>query len=299
MSFRYVGVMLALSLVECCMPAFAQSAPAAAPEHAVVAQKSTLVARILADSIAVDGGAHAAAADVERQLSRAASSYKRAQAHLDKGEVSAADRALNDAMRVLSKVRNRNADPGLQQNAEQTRYNQLVQSVESLEVSYMRNVERRSSWLAEVGDEDLKRVKILVNRAAELAAAGQLSQANTALLKAQRDMLSSYNGLLGTAPLVYDLQFASAEEEYRYEVERGRDYDGLVPVAITQFRPAREAVALIDRLVGESRAIVAKARTQAEQKQFPAAIQSQRDAIVKLQQALELAGIVVPQRLPN
>ena len=139
----------------------------------------------------------------------------------------------------------------------------------------------------------------MVSRAKALASAGQVAKANAELVKAQRDMLASYNGLLGTAPLVYDLRFVSPEEEYKYELERGRDYESLVPVAITQYRPTREKLVHITRLVDESHAQIAQARFDANSRQFASAIENQRQAILKLQQALELAGIVVPQIIAN
>jgi hypothetical protein len=72
-----------------------------------------------------------------------------------------------------------------------------------------------------------------------------------------------------------------------------------VPVAIVDYKPSRESVATIERLAEESRALATQARVHAEKGQFQFAIQSQREAIVKLQRALEVAGIVVPQRIPN
>jgi tetratricopeptide (TPR) repeat protein len=258
-----------------------------------------LVARILADSAKTENNAHVTSAEARRQLTKATAMHERAKAQLEKGEIAAADRSLNDAMRLISKVRNQAADTDLRRSAEQSKYSQLMQSVEALESSYFRNVERRSAWLAEVGDEDLKRVKILVNRAQTMASSGRYAEANATLVKAQRDMVSSYNGLLGTAPLIYDLHFVTTEEEYKYESERGRDYEGLVPVAIVDYKPSRESLVTIDRLVNESRALAAQARTHADKGQFQIAILSQREAIAKLQRALEVAGIVVPQRIPN
>lgn len=292
------GLALIAFLASAAVPA--QAGPASTPDRAVVAQKSMLVARILADSAAnANSWEHAGMAEGQKHLARAGALHKRAQVQLEKGEIAAADRSLNDAMRLLSKVRNRVADSRLWKSAEQARFTQLVQSIETLELSYLHNVGRRSAWLAEVGDEDLKRVKILVDRAKTMAASGRVMEANAALIKAQRDMLNSYNVVLGTAPLVYDLRFGSAEEEYRYESERGKDYEGLVPVALKENAPTREAVALIERLVDESNMLTATGRTQALHRQFSTAISNQREAIAKLQQALELAGIVVPQRLPN
>lgn len=299
MKMRQLATGLAFTAMQTCVPALAQTALQPVPDRMIVEQKSALVARILADSLIPDSSSGATGAEAKQRLTKAAELYKRAQTQLEKGRIAAADRSLNDAMRNVSKARTLLAGAVARTNAEQMRHGELQQSIEVLELSYQRNVERRSAWLAQVGDEDLKRVKILVNRAREIASSGKLREANAVLVKAQRDMISSYNTLLGTAPLVYDLRFGSTEEEYKYELERGRAYEGLVPAAIQEYKPKSELVMVIDRLVEESRALVAHAKSHAEKKQFPNAIQSQREAIAKLQQALEVAGVVVPQRIPN
>ena len=299
MKFRNLAGAVTFMSIQACASAVAQTASATAPERAIVEQKQALVARILADSPISERIAGGTSAEAKEKLAGAARQHKRAQLQLEQGHVAAADQSLNDAMRNISKARTLMAGPDIRANAEQARYTEVLQSVEVLEISYQRNVERRSAWLAEVGDEDLKRVKILVNRAKELASASQYREANAVLVHAQRDMISSYNGLLGATTLVYDLRFATAEEEYKYETERAYAYEGLVPTAIQEYAPKRELVTMIDRLVVESRALAAHAKSHAQKRQFPNAIQSQREAITKLQRALEVAGVVVPQRIPN
>ena len=299
MNARQLAGVVTFISIQACASAVVQTASASAPERAIVEQKQALVARILADSPIAESIAGGTNAEAKEKLAAATRLHKRAQLQLEQGHIAAADQALNDAMRNISKARSLVAAPNILANAEQTRYTEVLQSVEVLEKSYQRNVERRSAWLAEVGDEDLKRVKILVNRARGMASSGQFREANAVLVHAQRDMISSYNGLLGATPLVYDLRFASAEEEYKYETERGFAYEGLVPTAIQEYAPKRELVTVIDRLVVESRALAAHARSHAQKRQFPNAVQSQREAIIKLQRALEVAGVVVPQRIPN
>lgn len=299
MKMRQLAVVFSFIAMQTCVTALAQTAPVPVPERAIVEQKQVLVARILADSpisARVAGGTNA---DAKQNLARAARLHKQAQVQLDKGQITAADRSLNDAMRSISKARHLVAAPGIRENAEQQRHAELLQSIEVLEMSYQRNVERRSKWLAQVGDEDLQRVKILVNRGREIASSGQFLAANAVLVRAQRDMISSYNRLLGAAPLVYDLRFATAEDEYKYETERSRAYEGLVPAAIQEYQPSRDSVSRIDKLVAESRVLVAHARSHAEKKQFSSAIRSQHEATSKLQNALEVAGVVVPQIIPN
>lgn len=301
MNTRPFAIVVTFIVSQACVSVLAQTRQVTVPDRMGVEQKQVLIARILADSAALTAGMKPLSADARKQLALAEDLHQRAKSQLERGDIAAADQALNEAMRVIGKVRDRTVDPGIVASTEQTRHTQLMQSIEALQSSYLRLVERRSSWLAEVGDEDLKRVRMLVNRAKGMASSGQMNEANSVLVKAQRDMILSYNGLLGTAPMVivYDLRFSSGEDEYKYELERTQDYEGLVPVAIQEYKPPQETLTLIDRLLTESGAFAANARSLAEQKQFTSAIQGQRQAIAKLQHALEVAGVVVPQRLPN
>jgi hypothetical protein len=292
------AVGLAIVGIQTCATVWPQGLVSSVPDRAIVEQKQALVARLLDDSRITDSSMRSNR-DARDKLTAAAQHAGRAQAQLEKGEIAAADRLLNDAMRHISSARSLVFESAHRATAEHVRYTELIQSIEVLEASYLRNIERRSAWLAEAGDEDLKRVKIFVGRAKDMAAAGQVTAANAELIKAQRDMISSYNKLLGTAPLIYDLRFQSVEEEYKYETERGRDYEGLVPVAIMEYGPVPESLARINQLLDESRALAAAARVDGQKGQFKNAILTQRRATAKLQRALELAGIVVPQTLPN
>lgn len=299
MKWRHVIWMLLLLVVQASITVLAQGTVKVAPDRDIVEQKRALVARIIADSTVAENVARSHNAEVKKHLATAARLQNQALAQLQEGDYAKADYTLNDAMRHVGRARNLASDSSVRAADEQTRYSQLMQSIEVLENSYLRNVERRSVWLAAAGDEDLNRIKILASRAKALAASGQIAEANAILVRAQRDMLTSYQNLLGTAPLIYDLRFGSAEEEYQYESDRGRDYEGLVPVAIQEFSPAPESLVTIDRLVEESRTLVAHAKRHAGKKQYEQAIQSQREAITKLQRALEIAGVVVPQRIQH
>jgi hypothetical protein len=289
--FVFIGIQIGATV-------WSQGITSSVPDRMIVEQKQALVARLLGDSKITEGSVRSNR-DAREKLASAAQHAVRAQAQLEKGEVAEADRSLNDAMQQISGARSLVSEPALRAGADSMRYTELLQSIEVLETSYLRNIERRSAWLAEAGDEDLKRVKILVGRAKSIASVGQVADANAELVKAQRDMISSYNKLLGASPLIYDLRFDSTQEEYKYEADRGRDYEGLVPVAIMEYKPTQELVARINQLLGESRALSAEAKVEAQRAQFKSAILKQRQATAKLQRALEFAGIVVPQVIPN
>ena len=91
----------------------AQVAPATVPDRAIVEQKRALVARILAEAPIATSVARGESTDAREKLASAAQLHSRAEVHLEKGEVAAADKLLNEAMRQVSSARALVPNPAL------------------------------------------------------------------------------------------------------------------------------------------------------------------------------------------
>ena len=117
-----------------------------------------------------------------------------------------------------------------------------------------------------------------------------IEQALTLLLK---DALTRLDG----QTLVYDRRFASSREEYAHELQRNRSYEALVPLAVLEYRPSREAQALIDRYVKQSRALRERAESQAATNDHAQAILTLVEGTDGLQRALQASGLTVPQTM--
>jgi inorganic triphosphatase YgiF len=117
-----------------------------------------------------------------------------------------------------------------------------------------------------------------------------LEQALALLLK---DALARLQG----QTLVYDRRFANSRDEYAHELARNRSYESLVPLAIAEYRPSREAQALIERYVRQSRALRERAESQAAPNDHAQAILSLVEGTDSLQRALQASGLTVPQTM--
>lgn len=273
--------------------------PSASVESEALAQKRTMVERILRDSpvaTRIDGSANA---DAKRHLAQARELREQADALIAGGRAVAADALLNEAMRQIDRARQLVPDAVTRAIEERARHRQLLESIASLQNSYQLNVERElaAGRKDATADSDMARAVAMVEEAKNLATAERVAEANRTLDAALELMLRDFQVHLGGQVLIYSRTFPQPQDEYAFELERNRSYESLVPIAITEFRPGKDARALIDRYVKQNRALRERAERQAAAKSLKAAVTLLQDGTEVLQRALQAAGLNVPQTL--
>lgn len=208
-----------------------------------------------------------------------------------RGEFDAADKALNEA--TWSLFRALQLDPVPDLETQQARHDELAKSVASLRSGYLDTAARLKTKAAGLGDVDWH-----IEVAASQAARQAYAEASTELERAQLLLLSMHESLLGNALVVYDNRFDSETDEYRFELSRNRDYQRLVPMASDRYRPDAGARAEIDRLSRSAGDLSLQAEVIAAEGRHGEAVGMLRDSTTRLQQALAVAGLVVPDTLP-
>jgi len=103
-------------------------------------------------------------------------------------------------------------------------------------------------------------------------------RANAVLGEVQKIITLALHKMLDSTTLVYDLNFATAADEYEYELKRFVGYEELIPVAIEAKKPAPGAIKLME-------SFHEKARKRRDQAVAKAATGKYGDAIAMLQQA--------------
>lgn len=266
-------------------------AAAQAPPRELVEQKETLVRRLL-DDAQMRRRAGAGSEEARKQMETAGTLHARSLEHLARGELRQAEASLDEAMRAVGRAR-RLAPDGLQRAVEERlRYEKLEASVEALRRSYAHH-------LRPPRDEVLDAVDASLASARALAGAGRAAEAAQALAGAQGRLLDGLGALLGAETLRYALEFDSPQAEYRYELERNQSYAALVPVALSELRPAAGGTQLAHRYVETNDALTALAARQAAQGDWAAALGSVRTGTLYLQRALGAAGLIVPQAIKD
>ncbi len=278
-------------------PAIAVTTPPRppAPDAQVVEQKITLVSRMLhgspvATRIAASGNAAAHA-----HVKQAEQLLQRSHALVGANDLVGADGVLNEAMWQIGKARELVPDPAAKEIGERARFAQTAHGVELLDAAYQQHLARTGHQ----ADSDLARARALAEEARQMATAEKYLEANALLSRARDLMLASYHRHLGSATIIYAETFVNSAGKYAYELDRYRDYESLLPIALRDLNVSRETSALVNRVAERAHALHGQAVQRAERKDFNAAIRLVTQATAQLQRALTVAGVVVPQSIPG
>lgn len=280
--------------------AVAETAPtpsAADPQsqRRLLEQKAALVERLLSESPAAKRIGASSNADAKQHMAAAREQYAAVGALLQSGDLAGADARLNEAMWLIGKARQLVPDSMYRLTEHRVRYARLLESIESLRGSYEHHMGRAKGASADKEKANLARVSSMVEEAKSLATSEQVVEANKVLASAEQSLMAGLNRLLGTETLQYTPKFNTPNEELDYEMERNRSLVELVPVAVAQLNPPKEAVQLIDRYVSSNESLRGQAKQHASKRDYRSALQSVREGTAFLQRALLAAGLVVPQ----
>lgn len=273
-------------------------APPASLDASTLASKRELVSRLLRESPLAKRVAESGDAPAREHYAMAEQALARADAALAASRAADADRELNDAMGQIGKARQRVPDPAASANQDRLRNATLSENVDTLVASSQRRVKLMPAGRARDDAADhLARAERLAAEARALRSTSRIADSNRRLEEARGLLLQDMSALITGETVFYTAQFTSAEEELAYELERNRSYAQLVPIAVAQYRPTRDALLLIERYVEKSEAMVALGRQQAGQRKFDTGIRTIQEATDSLQRALRAAGLAVPQTM--
>ena len=237
--------------------------------------------------------------DAHRHLTNARELYAHARALMGSGQLRGADLLLNEAIWEVGRAQQLVPNQATRLAEERARYQQLKDSADALLRTYQIGVHGTDLTLrSEVAAErPVIAAMAAVEQARGLADAGRIVDANRDLERALTLLLKDALSRLEGRTLTYDKRFANSREEYAFELARLRNFEGLVPLAIVEYRPSKEAVALIDRYVANGRTLCERAEAQAARGEHAAAIQSLNEGTDNLQRALRASGLSVPQTM--
>src|SRR6185369_5154314 len=133
-------------------------------------------------------------------------------------------------------------DPGSQQAGERARFAQLEDSVAALQRTALIALPLPNARL----EDSTAQTRVLARADKYIEANKQLDRALVLLLKDASARLTGQT-------IVYDRRFASRREEFDFELAHHRSFERLVPLALLEFRPAPEALVLVERYVAQAR----------------------------------------------
>lgn len=293
---RCVVVLLVLGAVHGA-PAQAQQGAGGIPP--VLAQKQALARSMVEDASTAERIKASQDAEAMRLYSLAKEAYARALAATKDGDFPAAEKQLNQVMSAIGKARRLAPDTAALAVKQLAEYKAKLESVESLEKSYLGNLKNAKQKPGATNSETEASAKMGISRLMEAArkhaSENRLGDALRALEKAEQVMRSAMNRIMDSVEIEYTQKFDTPAEEYAFELERNRSYLEAIPVAIAEFKPTDEAKLNINNMVEQNREAVEQARVYAGKKDYNQALANVRTGTEYLLNALAVAGLVLLQ----
>jgi len=234
------------------------------------------------------GGSPAAGA----QRERARELHRQAAEALKGGQLEPASKLLDDASRAMFEAVRLAAPEQISGPKQRADFDARMESTRALLEAQKRIAAEKSAGPR--ASELSQRIELLMAEATELVRAGRVADARRTLDQAYLAVKAAIGGMRGGETVVRSLNFASKEEEYRYEIDRNDTHRMLVQVLLKDKRDG----AGVDAMVDQSLAAAAKLRTQAEQqasrKEHDSAVKTLEDSTRELVKAIRSAGVYIP-----
>lgn len=259
--------------------------------------KLQLVKTILAQSPGVQRIPQSDNAQAKKLLADAQALCVSAEAEANAGHVSAALKQVDEALRSLAAASHLVPDRAQAEAQERAHYAELRDTIRTF-LNLHKNLAAHIVAAKAQGSAvtlDVARIDTLVEKAERKAADSNFQEANALLGDACKFVVSALNRMMTAETITYGLKFETPAEEFQYELARNTNYEGLVPIALAQRNATREATALADSHVRQSRDLRAAAQQHAAGGDYGAALKAIQEATGHLQSSLRIAGVVVPQ----
>lgn len=230
--------------------------------------------------------------DALAKRDQARAKYLQARQAASQGNTEAAQKALNEAkMLVFQAARLADKDQVLE-GKRQSDYQSRLGSVEALMAAHERVTETK-------GQKDLHRqleprVQERLQEARDLAAAEDYGQARSVLDEAYLSVKASLERLRGGDTLVRSLNFATKEEEYRYELDRNDTLRMLVDVLLKERLKQQSVSQMVDTHMAKAAELRTEAEAQAESGDYQNAIDKLDASTRQIIRAIRSAGVYVP-----
>lgn len=265
---------------------------AADDSRAQLEQRIRLAARLITDSptsqrITASGNAQAVAHFDESRLH-----HSMAEDSLKRGDLGAARREVDEALRHVGLARRMVPDAPARQAVARQRHEQMLANLERLIESWRSRTKLGGS--EEALDGDLASALGLVATARSLGQAERYEDSLRTLAAAEQHVLSGMKRVLHSRELDYTARASNPAEEFQLELQRNEGLADLVPLAVSELKPKEEAVLLIERYGDASRTLRAQAVQQFQGGDIKAALTHIRNASQNLQRALQAAGLAMP-----
>lgn len=298
---RYRPVLLAAALL--CSPGFVAPATVAVAEQPaarlpaskpIVDQKRLLVENMAYRSTAAKTIAESGDAEAIAALEKAKNLIEEAKADASGEKYKEADEKLNQALKLINEQARRLTFNSADAERAKTIFERRRHAVETFLNAYQRVSSDPNANSSQVPKEHAAWIADKLAEADALAAKGEHEKAQAPLESAYERTRELIRTMRAGQTLTRDLNFATPEEEYRYELKRNDSHFALLEFAIVEKNPQGSIVPRINESRDKARSVRGAAEAKAQTGDFPGAIAELNSSTQILLQAIRMSGIYVP-----
>lgn len=282
------GLVLALCLAAVGAPA--QNRPP--PDREQLERKLVSTSTLIESSSGAKQIASSSVAAAAAQRNRARDLHRQAAEALQAGQLEAAAKLLDDSSRAMFDGVRLSAPEQVTRPKQSTDFDARMDSTRALleaqkRIAAEKNAGPRAGELS-------KRIESLMTEAGELARGGKLVEARRTLDEAYMAVRAAIGSMRGGETVVRSLNFATKEEEYRYEVDRNDTHRMLVQVLLKDKRGGAGVDAMVDQAVTAAARLRTQAEQEASRREHQTAVKTLEDSTRELVKAIRAAGVYIP-----
>lgn len=222
-------------------------------------------------------------------LVQAREAHEQAQHYLEQGQLDAAERFLDEGLRVFGTAARTVTNRERAQAGERKRYADLQDRIASFRTAFASIVAEKGAMTATVLDATALQARL--DQADALQQEQRYQEANLPLSQALTMLEQALAEVRAEETLVRTLEFASPEAEYAYEVERNRSYEMLVKLMLSEASASAASRTMIAQFSRRNDTARVQAETLAAAGDAAAALEALEGGTQQLVRALRLTGL--------
>lgn len=226
------------------------------------------------------------------QRAKAREVHRQASEAFKAGELEKASRLLPQASALMFEAVRMAAPEQVTGDKLRIDFDSRMESVRSL-LAAQKRIAAEKPGLAGAREASAS-IERLMTEARDLASADRLVEARTRLDQAYYVAKAAIGSMRGGDTLVRSLNFATKEEEFKYELDRNDTHKMLIQVLLADRRANPNIENMVRNFMEKAARLREQADGAARQGDFPAAIKLLEDSTGELVRAIRGAGVFIP-----
>ena len=223
---------------------------------------------------------------------KARDAYRQALAARDAGDDATAARLASESSMLMFQAVRLAARDQVTEDSRRADFDARMQSVKAL-LAAQRRISAEKPNTPDAA-ETSRGIENLIGEASRLAAANQQAKAGTVLNQAYLLVKAAVSSMRGGDTLVRSLNFATREEEYRYELDRNDTHMMLIKVLAADKPRITGVDGMLNGFVAKAVALRKQAEETSRGGDHAAAIERLEDSTRELVRAIRSLGIFIP-----